>query len=58
MKKIKSFFIQKVKKLINVSSKTDISDKILLGKNLLELNNQKTPSKIERQTLLSIPLII
>ncbi|MDC0364492.1 hypothetical protein OAM39_03325 [Candidatus Pelagibacter sp.] len=47
MKKIKSFFIQKVKKLINVSSKTDISDKILLGKNLLELNNQKTPSKIE-----------
>ena len=36
MKKIKSFFIQKVKKLINVSSKTDISDKILLGKNLLD----------------------
>tara|TARA_B100001059_G_C17816595_1_gene575674 strand:+ start:566 stop:1498 length:933 start_codon:yes stop_codon:yes gene_type:complete len=47
MKKIKSFFIQKVKKLINVSSKTDISDKILLGKNLSELNNQKTPNKIE-----------
>jgi hypothetical protein len=47
MKKIKSFLIQKIKKLVNINLKKDLYDKVLIGKNLLELNNKKIPSKIE-----------
>lgn len=47
MKKIKNLLIQKIKNLINISFKKDLYDKVLIGKNLSELNNQKIPSRIE-----------
>ena len=47
MKKIKSFFIQIIKKFMNINRKTDLIDKVLLGKTLSKLNNQKSPNKIE-----------
>ena len=56
MKNIKSLFIQKIKKLFNINTNTDLSHKVLLGKNLSELNNQKTPTKIEDKRLKELHL--